>query len=291
MWWIRRPFCAARFDWRHGLEQIDNRLRRLEGALNTRLSAFLTLAMWLVGAAAYAQSAPPENHSRSERATDDWAGFYVGANFGHMSETFSEFAGFPPIVGPDGSVIHSGETLGPASGGSGTIGFQVGYDRRLFRGLFGGLEVQLTRASPLAFGLGNGVLDVDLRSFHGGLSTSARVRVGAPLTTGLLVYGTAGAALSRVTAIAATSLPGVIVDPTSARMKGLTVGFGAEYALLKRGRHARLAVGAEYRRLLPDSESFPFASLYFPGSTPGELTTHANELDVRVKFRFAIKSR
>jgi opacity protein-like surface antigen len=259
--------------------------------VRVRLAVFVTSAASLISVAACAQStsrAPATNPSHSERATDDWTGFYAGANSGHVSQVFSEQALL--FVGADGTVYRPGTALGPGSAGSGTVGFQVGYDMKLMRRLVGGLEVQLTRSSPLV-GLGNGVLDVDLRSFRGGLATTPTARFGAAITKALLAYGTAGAALTHITAVDAVALPGVIVNPASATIRGLALGFGAEYAPRRHGLLSHLRVGADFRHVSPGTRPFPLVSLYNPVSIPGTLTSHTNQCDVRVNYRFSDRRR
>jgi opacity protein-like surface antigen len=260
--------------------------------VRVRLAVFVTSAASLISVAAGAQStspAPATNPSHSERATDDWTGFYAGANFGHVSQEFSEQALL--FVGADGTVHRPGTALGPGSAGSGTVGFQVGYDMKLMRRLVGGLEVQLTRSSPLAFGLGNGVLDVDLRSFRGGLATTPTARLGATISKALLAYGTAGAALTHITAVDAIALPGVIVNPAAATVSGLALGFGAEYTPGRHGVLSHLRMGADFRHVSPGTRPFPLVSLYNPVSIPGTLTSHTNQFDVRVNYRFSGRRR
>jgi opacity protein-like surface antigen len=259
--------------------------------VRSRLAVFVTSAASLVSVAAGAQSASPApatNPLHSERATDDWTGFYAGTNFGHVSQEFSEQALF--FVGADGTVHRPGTALGPGSAGSGTVGVQVGYDMKLMRRLVGGLEVQITRSSPLVR-LGNGVLDVDLRNFRGGLATTPTARFGAVITKALLAYGTAGAALTHITAVDAVALPGVIVNPASATVRGLAIGFGAEYAPRRHGLLSHLRVGADFRHVSPGTRPFPLVSLYNPVSIPGTLTSHTNQFDVRVNYRFSGRRR
>ena len=74
--------------------------------MKVRLAVFVTSAASMISVVACAQStssAPATNPSYSERAADDWTGLYAGANFGHVSQGFSEQALLS--VGADGAVL------------------------------------------------------------------------------------------------------------------------------------------------------------------------------------------
>jgi opacity protein-like surface antigen len=258
---------------------------------------FLTSAALLVGASAYAQSASPTpatNQSRSESLTDEWTGFYAGANVGHLSQALGGAEAFPifaTVQTPTVSISFPSRVSGSAG-----FGIQVGYASTLTHDLVGGLDVRLSHSSPAGEGPGGvGVLGVtDDTTFRGGLGASVRARLGLAMTHRLLLYAIVGEAMSRLTA--EENFLGVTNGSITHTMKGPAVGLGAEYAPWKRHALDRLTLSAEFVHAWLGTQTFAFAPV---GTAPtgviiptsASVTSQTNQFDVRLNYCFSVRRR
>jgi opacity protein-like surface antigen len=269
----------------------------------------MTSVFSLLGTAAWAQAGRPPAASPAS-PDDSWTGVYVGANVGHVSNTFSGPINFAAVV--SGGTTFPAESLdfGSVSAGSGIIGIQAGYGIHLTRTLIGGLEVQLTHTSATA-ATQAGVLPAsaaffipgDTRTTATGLMTSIRGRAGTTMMPGLLVYGTVGVAMTKVTVTGefpATTVAGTAIPEANGfetrTMKGLTIGAGAEYAPWKRGNLENLTIGAEFRHAALGTQSFALANVQVTVPAASSVAVavvdaSANEFEIRVNYRFSLRRR
>lgn len=266
-------------------------------------------ALTLIAAVAQAQTQvpPPQVPAQAVPASapapsaNDWTGIYAGGNLGGVSASFNGPVSFASFASNGTTTPGESVVIGPISGGSGTIGLQGGYMAHLTPQLIGGLEFQITHASPtidVAVGdqakLLNDFSAGDTLEMKAGAMKSLRARVGATMAPDLLVYGTLGVAFTSVTATgtfppSGTRLAGSGTDTRT--MKGLSIGAGAEYAPFKYGALRALSIGAEFRHASLGTVPFNFGSLTLgPGPTTepaiGTIKVSANEFDVRVNVRF-----
>jgi outer membrane immunogenic protein len=271
--------------------------------VNVRRLLLLTSVVLSISVAASAQSTSPapvssQTPSTSASSLDEWTGFYAGGNLGVASQAFSGQVSFLTAIGPGSSVAPL--DLGALSASGGTIGVQAGYGLKLTRTLIGGLEVQMTRTSPLAVGpSGSATAPADQVTVQGGLATSIRARAGTTVMRGLFLYGTIGAAITRVTAAGALSGTNASLVPNSSAtqtMKGATFGVGGEYAPWRQGTLEHVTIGAEFRHASLGTQTFTFAPT--GASLPeilqpitGTIASHTNEFDVRVNYRFSLRKR
>jgi opacity protein-like surface antigen len=282
--------------------------RPKEVLVNVGRLALLAGAILLVGSTAHAQTqVPPPQRPASPAApasasSDDWTGIYAGGNLGGASTSFSGPVSFSSFAFNGTTMPGESVAIGPVSSGSGTIGLQAGYAAHLTRTLIGGLEFQITRASPTvsvtagdqAKGL-NYFIPADTFAMKGGAMKSLRGRLGAAMAPDLLVYGTLGVAFTTVTANGTFPVSGSF--PAAAgtdihTMKGVTIGAGAEYAPFKTGTLRAISIGAEFRHASLGTVSFDFGNVDIFQPPPvfepaiGVIKVSANEFDVRINVRF-----
>lgn len=259
----------------------------------------------MLSSTARAQSTPPTQSSQPNPTpvpptADDWTGVYFGGNLGSVSTTMGgpvTFASFASsgVTQPSQSI-----TLAPMSDGSFGIGLQVGYMARLTQALVGGLELEITHASPTITQTAgtqatpNGYfIPTDSFTTSGGRVMLLRLRVGTGMTHGVFVYGALGAAFTTVTATgtfpAAGSLPAA-AGTDSHLMRGLTVGVGAEFALPEPSLRG-FTVGAEFRHDSFGTVAFDFANVNVAAppvaAQPafGAMSVSANQFEVRISYR------
>jgi outer membrane immunogenic protein len=199
-----------------------------------------------------------------------WSGFYVGANAGGVwaesrtrtsaacldfdgSKTFdcpftSAFEE-PPLSTNNSSLINAAGT-GTLSDNGFTIGGQAGYNLQV-KGFVFGLEIDAG-----SFGLSSSrsvavpaLLTTVTTSFETDWLVTARSRLGVPVMPNLLIYGTAGVALTNLgVGNSVTTNEGTTAASTHGLVTGWTFGGGAEWALSRnwtlRGEYLYLDFGS-----------------------------------------------
>lgn len=264
----------------------------------------LIVPFLMLSSTARAQSASTQTTQPSPTpapaTVDDWTGVYFGGNFGSVSTTMGGPVTFASFTSGGSLQPAQSITLPSTSAGSFGIGLQVGYATKLTRALVGGLEFEITHASPTitqtagAQATANGYfIPTDSFTTSGGKVMSLRLRIGTGMAHGVFVYGTLGAAFTTVTAAGAFPASGSLPAASGSQsqlMRGLTIGVGAEFALPQPSLQG-FTIGAEFRHASFGTVTFDFANVNIApppvAAQPafGALSVSANQFEVRISYR------
>lgn len=221
-----------------------------------------------------------------------WTGFYVGGNLGwnwskydvgSSSETALVTIGQPPFpsvtADVSGFALENSEFLG---------GGQLGYNHQFgqfvigFEGDFGATSLSGSNVEHIL--TLDPFMDFDefvvKRSVRTDWMASARLRAGIVTWERLLLYGTGGAAFTKVNVETLDNFFGPFLFQSAsddAPLIGWTAGVGAEWAVMK-----AVSLGVEYRHSDFGDKNFDLAS---PGSSLSAHSTNVGFTDDQVTLR------
>lgn len=207
----------------------------------------------------------------------DWTGLNIGVSGGYAFDGHDASYTFNGVPPEEVAILPSGASL---SSNGGIIGGNIGYDQQV-GGVIVGVEADLswTNFGDNATHVFRGDSSIGMppitfaTSYHMDWFSTMRGRVGLPLGSSLLIYGTGGLALADVSISTTVSVGDPPMGALSGSEKetkvGWTLGGGAEYAVTD---HVTIKAEALY---------YDLGSISMNASTP-EFTEVSIDVDQQV---------